>query len=114
MEQVKKVEDVPMMTAKSIGFKKNSMIIAGNYTIKTVDNIFQIRDEEVPLAVPDGGGNNDIVAKTDKSTKQGVVRDTKVKTGDSAFLMINVLFLIAALTIVLILIFTKRFSRDEE
>ena len=128
MEQMKQIADVPMMTAKSVGLKKNSTIIAGNYTIKTVDNVFQIRDKEEPPVPPvdpdtpdtpvvnpdNNGGNNDIVAKTDKDTKQGVIRDKAVKTGDNAFLLVNVLLLMAALVIGLSLIITKRFRRDEE
>lgn len=70
---------------------------------------------DTPVVNPDNNCNNgDAVAKTDKDTKHGVVRDKAVKTGDNAFLMMNALLLMAALATTLILILTRRRREDEE
>lgn len=110
-QEMKKVEDVPMMAAKSVGLKKNSTIIAGNYTIKTVDNVFQIRDNVIPPVDPD----NPVVDPTDNDSTVNKASGI-VKTGDAdaCWALLNLLLMITSCLLTFLVVLSRVLKRDEE
>ena len=110
-QEMKKVEGVPMMAAKSVGLKKNSTIVAGNYTIKTVDNVFQIRDNVIPPVDPD----NPVVDPTDNDSTVNKASGI-VKTGDAdaCWALLNLLLMITSCLFTFLVVLSRVLKRDEE
>ena len=126
-QEMKKVEDVPMMAAKSVGFKKNTALEAGNYTIKTVDNVFQIRDKEEPVDPDDPDDpDNPVVGPTDNGDNTPGLGDggstvmkaksSAVQTGDAdaCWALLNLLLMITSCLLAFIVVLSRVFKRDEE
>lgn len=110
-QEMKKVEDVPMIAAKSVGLKKNSTIVAGNYTIKTVDNVFQIRDNVTLPVDPD----NPVVDPTDNDSTVNKASGI-VKTGDAdaCWALLNLLLMITSCLLTFLVVLSRVLKRDEE
>ena len=100
-----------MMAAKSVGLKKNSTIVAGNYTIKTVDNVFQIRDNVIPPVDPD----NPVVDPTDNDSTVNKASGI-VKTGDAdaCWALLNLLLMITSCLFTFLVVLSRVLKRDEE
>lgn len=126
-QEMKKVEDVPMMAAKSVGFKKNTALEAGNYTIKTVDNVFQIRDKEEPVDPDDPDDpDNPVVGPTDNGDNTPGLGDggstvmkaksSAVQTGDAdaCWALLNLLLMITSCLLAFLVVLSRVLRKDEE
>lgn len=96
----------PMMAAKNVGLKKSSTIIAGNYTIKTIDNVFHIRDNAVPLV-----DNDTPLVSPTKGKVSGIV---KTGDADACWALLNMLLMLASCLIAFMVVLSRVFKRDEE
>ena len=96
----------PMMAAKNVGLKKSSIIIAGNYTIKTIDNVFHIRDNAVPLV-----DNDTPLVSPTKGKVSGIV---KTGDADACWALLNMLLMLASCLIAFMVVLSRVFKRDEE
>ena len=122
-QEMKKVEDVPMMAAKSVGLKKNTTLEAGNYVIKTVDNVFQIRDKEEPPVDPDDpvvgptdNGDNTPGLGDNDSTVMKAKKSNAVQTGDAdaCWALLNLLLMITSCLLAFLVVLSRVLRRDEE